>query len=199
MQMGTGENTGFAYRILVVDDEPLILNTAALIFRQKGYEVRTAPDGFAALVELRRAVPDVIVSDLSMPRMSGFELLSIIRRRFPQIAVIAVSGEYESITPKGLLCDAFFWKGHYKPDEMLRKIVELLERTPLRPQLAKPDNAPIWIPHTNEGYLVITCTECLRSFSVPREEGGQHLRETQCLFCDSVVCFLAEPIAREPH
>src|SRR5690348_8543179 len=123
--MATGKQTGFAHRILVVDDEPLILETAALIFGKKGYEVRTAADGFAALVELRRAIPDIIVSDLSMPRMSGFELLSIVRRRFPHVAVIAMSGEYHGIAPHGLICDAFFWKGHYEPDEMLSKIAEL--------------------------------------------------------------------------
>jgi CheY-like chemotaxis protein len=54
-----------------------------------GYEVRTSEDGFSALVQLRAALPDLIVSDLRMPNMSGFELLSIIRRRFPQIPVIA--------------------------------------------------------------------------------------------------------------
>ena len=190
--MATGEQTGFAHRILVVDDEPLLLETAAVIFRQKGYEVRTATDGFAALVELRRATPDVIVSDLSMPRMSGFELLSIVRRRFPHVAVIGISGEYQGIAPHGLICDAFFWKGHYAPDEMLSKIAELLERAPLRPHLAKPDKAPVWVPSSNGGYLVVTCTECLRSFSVPREKGGQHLHQTHCLFCDSVVSFLTE-------
>jgi CheY-like chemotaxis protein len=44
-------------------------------------EVRTATDGFEALVELRQALLDVIVSDLGMPNISGFELLSVARRR----------------------------------------------------------------------------------------------------------------------
>lgn len=97
---------GFAFRILVVDDEPSIRTTAAAILSSKGYEVRTAAGGFAALAELRRALPDVFISDLTMPHMSGFELLSVIRRRFPQIAVIAMSGQYNGIPPTGLIADA---------------------------------------------------------------------------------------------
>ena len=104
---------GFNYRILVVDDEPAILKTSAAILETKGYEVRTACDGFAALAELRRALPEVIISDLRMPNMSGFELLSVVRRRFPQIPVIAISGEFNSHAPTGLIADAFFRKGDY--------------------------------------------------------------------------------------
>ena len=91
--------TGFNYRLLLVDDEPAILNTCAAILERKGYEVRTACDGFAALAELRRSLPDVIISDLGMSNMSGFELLSVVRRRFPHIPVIAMSGEFNSAAP----------------------------------------------------------------------------------------------------
>lgn len=48
-----------------------------------GFSVRTAEDGFTALQILREVLPDIILSDLRMPGMSGFELLSIVRRRFP--------------------------------------------------------------------------------------------------------------------
>jgi two-component system OmpR family response regulator len=58
--------TGFNYRILVVDDEPNILKVSALVLGAGGYDVRTASDGFAALVELR-SLPDILISDLSMP------------------------------------------------------------------------------------------------------------------------------------
>ena len=55
----------------------------------EGYEVGIAKDGFAALALMRGALPDLIVSDLKMPNMSGFEFLSIARRRFLQIPTIA--------------------------------------------------------------------------------------------------------------
>lgn len=74
---------GFSYRVLVVDDDPSVLEISSVVFKENGYEVRTAADGFEALIELRRSRPGVIVSDLAMPNMSGFELLSVVRRRFP--------------------------------------------------------------------------------------------------------------------
>lgn len=101
---------GFPYRLLVVDDDPALLQVSSFVFKDHGYEVRTAADGFEALVELRRSMPDVIVSDLRMPNMSGFELLSVVRRRFPHIPVVAISGEFNGDCPAGLIADAFFTK-----------------------------------------------------------------------------------------
>jgi PleD family two-component response regulator len=74
---------GFRYRILVVDDDPAIREASALILVTAGYEVATSEDGFSALIRLRSVLPDLIISDLRGSNMSGFELLSIIRRRFP--------------------------------------------------------------------------------------------------------------------
>jgi CheY-like chemotaxis protein len=107
--------SGFCYRVLVVDDDPTVLQVSSLVFKENGYEVRTARDGFEALLELRRSAPDVIISDLRMPNMSGFELLSVVRRRFPHIPVVAISGEFEGTSPAGLIADAFFIKGQYAP------------------------------------------------------------------------------------
>ena len=183
--------TGFNYRILVVDDEPAILKTSAAILETKGYEVRTASDGFTALAELRRALPDVIISDLRMPNMGGFELLSVVRRRFPHIPVIAISGEFNSIAPTGLIADAFFRKGDYTPEELFHKIAELLETVP-GPHITRPDKAPVWTPRNEAGYFVVTCTDCLRSFSIPDEHSGSEVRETKCIFCDTKVCYLAD-------
>jgi CheY-like chemotaxis protein len=189
----TGSSTlTFNFRILVVDDEPSVRDTSAAILAAKGYEVRTAQDGFEALAELTRSLPDLIISDLRMPNMSGFELLSVVRRRFPHIAVIAISGEYHGLTPEGLIADAFFTKGQYSIQELFQKIADLVENSPLRPNLAKPDTAPVWIPLSAEGYFVITCTECLRSSSVPIEMSTGEMRESRCIFCDSKIRFLAD-------
>jgi CheY-like chemotaxis protein len=84
----------FRFRILVVDDEPSIRETARQILESESYEVLTAADGLDGLHALSKSLPDLIVSDLNMPRMSGFEFLGIVRKRFPHIATIAVSGEY---------------------------------------------------------------------------------------------------------
>ncbi len=186
---------GFKYRILVVDDEPGIRQTSALVLAEQGYEVRTAGDGFQALVELRQALPDMIISDLSMPNMSGFEFLSVVRRRFPHIPVIAISGQYDATKPTGLIADCYFSKGHYTPEELFTNISRLLEQGTIRPHIEKPDKAPVWIPRNASGYLVITCTQCLRSFSVPEQDltsGQSEVREIPCEFCNMPVQVLVD-------
>ncbi len=188
---------GFSFRILVVDDEPSILEVASGLLRHQGYEVRTAADGFAALVELRRSLPDVIISDLKMSGMNGFELLSIIRRRFPQVAVIAISGEYNGLTPPGMLADAFFSKASYTPEELFSKIADLLKASPIRPNTARSDFAPVWVPKNREGYFVLTCPECLRSFSVPEDKLDDELRSVSCLFCNTTVRYFAEKSSKD--
>jgi len=137
---------GFKYRILIVDDDPLIRETSQLILAKKGYEVRTGADGFAALVELRSALPDLIICDLRMPNMNGFELLSVVRRRFPHIPVIAISGEYLGSGPAGLIADAFMTKGEYRPEQLASKIEELIQRSPIRAYVPGPTRRPCGHP-----------------------------------------------------
>jgi|ERR1041385_8107223 CheY-like chemotaxis protein len=115
--------TGFSYRVLVVDDDPRVLQVSRLILEAKGYEVKTATDGFEALVELRRSLPDVIISDLKMPNMSGFELLSVVRRRFPHIPVIAISGELSATCRLGLLRMLSSQRRNMHPRNCLKKLL----------------------------------------------------------------------------
>ena len=106
----------FKCRVLNVDDDPLLLQTTAVIVRSFGFSVRTAQDGFDALKILREVLPDMIISDLWMPKMSAFELLSIVRRRFPHLPTIGISGEFILATmPLGLLVDHFSKRGNTLP------------------------------------------------------------------------------------
>jgi CheY-like chemotaxis protein len=159
---------------------------------KEGFDVRTCEDGFSALVKLRFALPDLIICDLRMPSMSGFELLSIVRRRFPQIPVIAISGEFDAAGPFGLLADAFFQKGAYRPDQLFIKIASLLKSSPLRPSSAKSASAPVWTPLNDRGYYVLTCSECLRSFSVPQSDSTEDLCETECINCGAMNRYLRQ-------
>jgi len=191
--VATPRSANFRYRLLVIDDEPLSRDLLQSSLSGAGYEVRIAKDGFAALAQMRGALPDLIVSDLKMPNMSGFEFLSIARRRFPQIPTIAVSGEFHApIEPLGVLADPFLAKP-FSLDELVAKIAELLRDAPPRPAI-KRDRAPVWVPRNGE-YYVITCTDCLRSFSTPAEKSARVLRELrtlECIFCDAHVKFIVE-------
>jgi CheY-like chemotaxis protein len=186
-------NRPFKCRILIVDDEPLVLETTAAVVRSFGFSVRAAPDGFAALKILREVLPDVIIADLRMPNMSGFELLSIVRRRFPHIPTIAISGEFILATmPLGLLVDHFFQKGSYTPAELLAKMEELIADSPIRPHLGKQEKPPLWIPRKDPDYIVVTCPECLRSSSLPDDNLSGDLQETECMFCGAKIRYLVD-------
>jgi CheY-like chemotaxis protein len=120
-------------RLLYVDDEPAIREVTSTILVDQGYDVLTAEDGLDALRLLADPLPDVVISDLRMPRMSGFELLKVVRERFPHVPVIAVSGEFAgNELPSGVLADAFFSKGRYTTAELCGKITELISARPIR-------------------------------------------------------------------
>lgn len=67
-------------RILAVDDEPNIVRLIQVNLERMGYTVETANNGIQALEKIRANRPDLVVSDVMMPEMDGFELLSTIRR-----------------------------------------------------------------------------------------------------------------------
>ena len=97
--------------VLIVDDEPHIRNSMSHILASLGHSVRCAEDGFTALARIREACPDILLSDLNMPGMSGFELLREVGRRFPSIYVIATSGSFSGThVPQGVVADAFYEK-----------------------------------------------------------------------------------------
>jgi CheY-like chemotaxis protein len=153
----------FHYRILLVDDEPSIRQLGSVLLETQGYEVHAAEDGFDALASLKQSLPDIIISDLRMPNMNGFEFLSVVRQKFPHIPVIAISGEYSPGTmPESVLADAFFAKGQYRPPELFEKIAALLDELPTRPRIGKTNKAAVWVNNTKGG-VVVTCIHCLRT------------------------------------
>src|SRR5512142_1501403 len=132
----------FRHSILVVDDDEALLATTAAVLSREGYAVETAKDGFEALAILREFIPDILVSDLKIPNMSGFELLAVVRKRFPAVGVIASSAEFSPVPmPEGVLADRYVAKGENTVFELLENIRELLSLSPLRGQSAKVNEA----------------------------------------------------------
>jgi CheY-like chemotaxis protein len=186
--------SSFPYRILLVDDEPDIRQVGTMLLASKGYEVLCAEDGFEGLAAPKRSLPDIIISDLRMPNMNGFEFLSVVRRRFPVIPVIVISGEFSGLTvPESVLADAFFAKGQYKVDQLFAKIAELLIELPTRPRIGKPTKAAVWVKN-NKGTIAVTCSECLRTFPVLDALTG--INEVECDFCSCTIRF--ETISEYP-
>ena len=79
-------------RLLVVDDDLGILNLLNTILANEGYEVVTADCGRDGLAALERERPDLILLDVQMPGMSGFEVLAAIRQNHPNLPVIMITG-----------------------------------------------------------------------------------------------------------
>ena len=184
----------FAPRVLLVDDEPILNEALTAILEENGFVCRSAGDGFEALRLLRQTPPDILISDLRMPNMSGFELLAIVRRRFPQIAVIVLSGEFiVNVEASGLLMNAFFRKGYYTPEQLIATMHELYSQSPIRPPLPKSSQAPLWINRRSNEYLLATCTECLRSFPIDKNDSaGEGLQTAECPSCGTTITYAVD-------
>jgi CheY-like chemotaxis protein len=150
-------------------------------------------------------VPDVILSDLNMPGMSGFEFLSVVRRRFPAVKVIAMSSAFAvDDIPLGVAADAFYQKG-----SNLGSLLQIMEGMTLPEQPLSLTHssapAPIWVEWNGQAapggaYIVLTCPECLRAFPQWSVETPLPVHETNCTFCNSAFDYAivqpAEPVLR---
>jgi CheY-like chemotaxis protein len=190
-------------RLLIVDDEPAIRALISQLLTGMGYQVRSAEDGKSALAEIRNQMPDIILSDLNMPGMSGFELLSLVRRRFPSIRLIAMSGAFSGDeVPSGVAADAFYQKG--SGIRSLLKIIGGLASPKRLAAIHPAAPAPLWIQRngndaSGEPYVSIACPDCLRTFRQPVGGSLSLIREAQCVHCGNTVYYaIVEPVDCEP-
>lgn len=119
-------------RILVVDDEAKLLRAVAVTLREEGYEVTTARSGEEALVAVSASVPDLIVSDIRMPRMDGFRLARALRSNprtelIPVIFLTAKGERKDRLVGIRTGVDAYLVKP-FDPEELLAVIANLLGR-----------------------------------------------------------------------
>lgn len=83
-------------RVLVVDDDPTIVELLSAFLDTKGYSVRTAANGQLALEAVEREEYDLIISDIEMAGINGFELLRQVRASYPRIGIILMTGFEEA-------------------------------------------------------------------------------------------------------
>lgn len=90
-------------RVLIVDDDPSICQIVSTLLKFEGYQVDTAPDGRAALLRMGLIAPDVVVADVNMPHLNGFELLAAVRAdpALAQVRVVLASGLTEGAPGTG--------------------------------------------------------------------------------------------------
>lgn len=182
--------------VLIVEDEESVRTSLAQILTVRGHRVRCASDGLAALIEMRQEIPEILLSDLNMPGMSGFELLSVVRRRFPSIRVIAMSSAFSgNQVPCGVTADAFYEKGNG-----VAVLLKAIESLPFINRECCEALKPIWIQRyehdtTGAEFVTIACPDCFRTFPQTISETTGAILDTSCDFCHSMIQFgVVEPL-----
>ena len=117
-------------RLLVVDDEPTICDALRVALSSDGYTVQAVENAMQAIAELERQEVDLVLADLSLPRVSGLELLDRVKKSWPGVEVIVITGQGSIATAVDAIKRGAY---HYvtKPftaDEILHLVGQALER-----------------------------------------------------------------------
>jgi len=114
------------YRILLVDDEATVRRVMRMSLEKAGFEVTAAENGEVALAELRKSEPDVLITDIEMPRMNGRALCAAVEKEFPNrqfpIFVVTSLTEREHRRWSTLVSNLYFVE---KPISVRKLIVKL--------------------------------------------------------------------------
>ncbi len=114
-------------RILLADEDPGVRRTLGLVLTRAGYRVSTAEHTMDAFLLLERVPPDLIIFDLDLDRVPGFNFLAMVRHRLPHVSVIATTiMEDDAMAPEGVLADAIYVKGASRTERLLQTIANLV-------------------------------------------------------------------------
>lgn len=125
-------NIGKGVKVLVIDDDPFILDMYVLKFRDAGFQIETAQDGEQGLQKIISYQPDIVLLDVVMPKMDGFDVIKKIKNTIPKhsfrILFLTNFGQKEDVE-RGmeLGADGYIIKAHFTPTEVVEKVRELLE------------------------------------------------------------------------
>lgn len=98
-------------RILIIDDEPGIRRLLRFLLENAGHEIAEAADGGAGVVACAEAQPDLVITDVIMPRMNGVDAILAIRSANPKLPILAISGggqfEPRAYKPEAITTSAY--------------------------------------------------------------------------------------------
>ena len=119
--------------ILIVDDQEMMRGLIVKILGREGYQILTAEDGVAALEVLKEKKVDLIISDMKMPRMGGFDLLKQVKKDYPEIGVIIMTAFGTIPSAVSAIKDGAYdyLTKPFKKDELLHVVNRALERNTL--------------------------------------------------------------------
>jgi two-component system response regulator MprA len=115
-------------RILIVDDDPETRTLLSRVLAADGHAVETAPDGRTALEMVTASPPDLLITDLIMPRLSGWSLFARVRRLAPTLPIIVISGSDPGLRHQGqsLPSHVAFLRKPFALDQLLATVTRLL-------------------------------------------------------------------------
>lgn len=122
----------FMRKILLVEDDPFLIDIYSTKLKEADFSVEVAQDGEEALRKIKEMVFDLILLDIVLPTVNGWEILRNIRRdsNLKELKVVVLSnlGEKEEVE-KGLEAgaDRYLVKAHYTPTEVVKEIKQILE------------------------------------------------------------------------
>ncbi|MEK7560812.1 MAG: response regulator [Patescibacteria group bacterium] len=116
-------------KILIVDDDPFIVDMYVLKFKDQGFEVEIASDGKSGWEKVQKFAPDLILLDVVMPSVDGFDLLQKIKSGKSPAKIILLTnlGQKDDIEKgRQLGADDYLIKAHFTPTEIVDKAKEIL-------------------------------------------------------------------------
>lgn len=122
-------------KVLIVDDDDFLLEMYSLKFRESGFLVEVAQNGEEAVKKAKEVSPDVILLDVVMPKMDGFDVLRNLHKEniAPNAVVLVLTnlGQKDDLE-RGMKLGAtdYIVKAHYTPSEVVKKVQSLLENPP---------------------------------------------------------------------
>ncbi len=119
-----------ANKVLVIDDDEAMRGYLRMVLQKEGYEVAEAADGHEGLAACRADPPDLVITDLVMPNKGGLETIGELKRDFPQVRIIAISGfgnDHEMQAARSLGADHVWPKVDLRLN-LLRELPKLMGR-----------------------------------------------------------------------
>jgi CheY-like chemotaxis protein len=117
-----------AKKILIVEDEEILLDLLEKRLTQEGYQITIAKDGLEGLEKIKEDIPDLILLDIVMPRMGGFEMMKELQKdeNFSQIPIIIISNSGQPVEidlAQKLGARDWLIKTDFEPQEVIEKVV----------------------------------------------------------------------------
>lgn len=118
-------------KILIIEDDPFISEMYVLKFKEAGFQIETASDGKAGLKKIKEYQPNIVLLDIVMPVMDGFDVLQELKKNFslpiPKIILLTNLGQKEDVDRGMKLgADDYIIKAHFTPSEVVKKVKKLL-------------------------------------------------------------------------